>query len=403
MTLRFLVSLAVVTAASLSAQEGADSGLGFLDAQRSIALQFGVEHSGLLGLAVDGAGHFWVSARRPTSADPHRIFELDRQGNLLGTFAAPSATAGSAFGLRDGTYDPATNRIYWGIDPAGAPQSNVYAFDVATRQFTAAHDIHAQVLTTTIRGLAFDGSRFWTADFAGPITAFDGSGTQVAAFASPSDTVYGLAFHPQRGTLWLASQTGLGDATTQGGPNAPGVHLLEMDPLTGALTGNRFRADYLLPFGTTGVSGGAAIQSRGNGFVIDVLVQGAPHDGIVELIVDSEIGVGCGGLHLAYAGGNAFAGNNNFTLTLAGANPQASCAMLIGFDTLTSTIPGITSCPLMTNFAGAYGMAGSGSSRSLALPVPVDVPPIGIGFQVLQFNGAFPLDLSQLLWISLVP
>ena len=400
---RLGILLPLLLCPALLAQEAAGSGLGFLDAQSAISLHQGVAHDGLIGIAVDGAGHFWVSARRPTPSDPHRIFEVDRTGTVLASYDAPPETAGSAFGLRDGTYDAATNRLYWGIDPAGGPEFNVYAFDLGTRQFSPAHHIRANVITSTIRGLAFDGTNFWTANFNAPITAFDAAGNQVAVLQSPSDSVYGLAWHPQRQTLWLACQTGLGDASTQGGPRAPGVHLLEMDPSTGALTGNRFRADYLLPPGSNGVAGGAHIRPFNGGFVIDVLVQGNPHDGILELSVDSDVGIGCGGMHLGYTGGNAWAGNSNFRLVVTGVGATSACLVMIGFDTQTAVIPGFTACGVLTGFVGTWPTYTAGASRLMNVPIPSGVPPIGLSFQALEFTGVYPLDFTQVLWLSLVP
>ncbi len=393
----------ILLGASVSAQQASDTGLGFVDAQSAIAVQLGVEHDGLLGLAVDATGHYWVSARRATPQDPHRIFELNAQGIVLGSYAAPAETAGSIFGLRDGAYDAANDRIYWGIDPAGAPQHNVYAFDVRTRQFAPAHDILANVVTSTLRGLAFDGTRLWAADFASPITSFDRAGNQLSAIGSPSDSTYGLAWHPTHNTLWLATQTGLGDGSTQGGAFAPGVHVVEIDPMSGVPTGNRFRADHLLPFGTTGVSGGAEIWRRGNDHVISILVQGSPHDGIVELVVDVDVGVGCGGLRLGYDGGNAWAGNANFTITANGIEANASCTMLLGFDPSSAIVPSLTLCPILTNFVGAYTAPRIGAAHRLALPIPSGVLAIGLSFQAAELGSTLPFDMSQVLWLRIVP
>lgn len=401
----FLSTLfAAVATATPSAQQAADTGLGFLDAQAAITAHEGVEHDGLTGLAVDGVGHYWVSVRRVAPNAPHKIVELDRQGNVLGVFAAPAATAGSAFGLRDGAYDAGSDRIYWGIDPAGGPQANLYCFDVRNRRFDPQFDIQANVVTGTLRGLAFDGTRFWAANFASPLSSFDTVGVQLSALPSPSDGLYGLGWHAGRGTLWGAGQLGLGDGSTQGGAFAPGVHVFEIDPQTGARTGDGFRADYLLPPGTDGVAGGCEVWQRNGQYVISVLVQAAPHDGIVELVVDADVGAGCGGIAVDYQGGNAWIGNPNFAVVTHGIASSASCAMLIGFDATTIPVPGITACPILANLALSYTVPRSGGgSHSLALPIPVGVPPIGVAFQAVELGPSLPLTLSQVLWISIVP
>ncbi len=397
------LATSVLFAASTASQQAADSGLGFLDAQAAIAAHLGAEHDGLLGLAVDGLGHYWVSVRRRTPGDPHRIVELDASGNVLGAFAAPAETAASSFGLRDGAYDASTNCIFWGIDPAGAPQSNVYCFDLGTRQFTAQNDIRAVVVTGTIRGLAFDGTRFWAGSFASPITSFSRTGAQLSAVPSPSDALYGLAWHPLRGTLWAATQTGLGDGSTQGGAYAPGVHVIEIDPATGTPTGRGFRADYLLPAGTTAVAGGCEIWRRGSQHLISILVQGSPHDGIVELVVDADVGIGCGGLSVDYAGGNAWAGNPNFAIVARGVSAAASCAMLIGFDPAAIVVPGVTLCPVLGSPVLSFTVPNVGASHVLALPVPATAPAIGIAFQAAELGAALPVTLSQVLWVKIVP
>ncbi|MGE0143147.1 MAG: hypothetical protein AB7I19_00190 [Planctomycetota bacterium] len=395
--------LALALAATTAAQQASDSGLGFLDTQLALENHFGVRRDGQLGVAVDGAGHLWVSVRRAGPTSPHQLVELDRAGNVLGVFDAPTQLSASAFGLRDGTYDAVNQRLYFGSDSAGGGALNVWAFDLGTRAFLPSAHIAANVATPTIRGLTFDGQRFWAADFGATITAFDTSGTQVAAFPSPSDSVYGLAWHPQRGTLWLATQTGLADATTQGGAFAPGVHLLEVDPNNGQLTGHRFRADYLLPSGSNGVSGGAEIRVHNGQFVIDVLVQGAPHDGILELLVDPDVGSGCGGVRMRYSGGNAWAGNPNFALVVDGVAVNSACTMLIGFDTVAATFPGLTNCDLMVNFVTSFNTVSQGTSRVTPLPIPPVVPAIPLSFQAVEVSGIFPVNLSQILWLSLVP
>jgi hypothetical protein len=397
----FVLSAHLIALAT-PAQQGHVAPIGgaeFVAAQSLVETATGIAYTGMLGLGVDNAGHYYVSSRRDTAvpASPHKLFEFDANGTFVAAYDQPAATAGSSWGIRDMALDPATNVIYGGLE---GPV--VHAFDAAAGRYDATKDITiAAPAGATVRALAFDGTHFLTADFGSPMWAFDRSGAAAGA-PLPSVTLgaYGLAHDPTRGTWWVFSQR----ESTIGprGASQPmrGNNAIEVDA-NGDETGHMFTGDHVLD----GVAGGAELVRLPNGdWALACLTQGAVADGFYLQLVHAEFGAGCGGQLTYVGGGNAWAGNAAFAPRGSGLDDAAPHFLLIGIDAGPTSFGPLAACAsnLLWGLADAVGpFASTNGSAAFPLPIPPGVP-LGAVFLELA-TLKLPVTFTNGVAIAIIP
>jgi hypothetical protein len=221
-------------------------------------------HTALLGVeyALDS---YWVTSGGLTgSADPNYLFQLDRDGNVLNSWAQPTV---STWGWRDlafdGTYLYASDSaVVEQIDPAtGLPTGVTIACP-----------------TNLCRALAYDPAtdHFWTADFSSDIWEFDRSGAIVNTYANTL-AIYGMAWDSWSSGgpyLWVWSQDG-----------DPAVLATQIDPSTGTPTGVSFSGAALLG---SNIAGGASISPD---LVVGKLVFVGMHQASSDTIVGYDMDV----------------------------------------------------------------------------------------------------------------
>ena len=133
------VAASLALLGTASAQQGSISQIGgndFIDAEALVATAIGASFNGMLGVSVDTAGHYYVTARRDMTANPHGFFEFDANGAFVASYNQPTGTALSAWGIRDLALDGTTNVIYGGLEG-----DTIYAFDATTKIWDASKDV----------------------------------------------------------------------------------------------------------------------------------------------------------------------------------------------------------------------------------------------------------------------
>lgn len=211
--------LAAFAAASLStlalAQDGSQSLNLDMEAQTGSNLG--------LGVAVSG-GEIFTSHRGngATTTGPHTIYVYDATGALTRQFPQPAASNATVWGYRDGATDN-NGAIFFGwdggIDVMDANGNAVTSVQAANGPQTVASPIVStgSLGSTTHRAIAYDpagnggnGSLF-VGNFASAVEEIALDGTLLHSY--PQDGVwslYGLAYDPIAGTLWMNSAPNAG-------------------------------------------------------------------------------------------------------------------------------------------------------------------------------------------------
>ncbi len=172
-----------------------------------------------LGVAVDFAdGHVFVSATGVGIGVLHQIHEFDPKGQWLGSFPQPVAQQASAFGIRDMAHDGAS---FIGVSDIGVSVFDRAGLPVQSLQAAAGPSTFNQpiqgaalALLGTMQAVAFDpagdagrGSLFVASDLS-DILEIDLSGSILASIPNRGWTIYGLAYDPRIGALWVSSGVG---------------------------------------------------------------------------------------------------------------------------------------------------------------------------------------------------
>ena len=315
------VSALVCSSAVLPAQLGSPSPTAALGGIHQIDAEFEISNAqltrvdGLLGVARDVNGHYWVSARRAPRlplTNPHMLYELDSSGRFVGGYPQPSSVNDkSAWGLRDLAYDGA--RYLYG----GYEGGRVLAFDTVTKVFDPSQDfiVPADLTFSVLRALAYDPSgdggngSMWAANFSSDHAEFSRNGTLLRVIPNMQRGTYGAAFDPVQRTVWWFGQEDPARADI-------GVTATEMDVATGLPTGKRTFGDTSV-FGsvlTGGFAGGAEFYEEGDRAVLLLMGQGFS-DTIVELGGRFERVDGPGG-RVGIEGGACYVGNSTFAVNL---------------------------------------------------------------------------------------
>ncbi|MBK8177671.1 MAG: hypothetical protein IPK67_01935 [Planctomycetes bacterium] len=176
-------------------------------------------------------GYYWVTG----SAGGNSIYQLDSIGSFINVYSACAGT--TTDGHRDLVADEANNKLY------GAKSNRVCVYDY--------NPINGQITCTliVITGIPQQGAlalnpatgNFFTAYGVGPITEFTINPTFAVVNTLPSagKNWRGLSWDPVNSTLWGFAEDGAG-------PNDL-VEFHEINPVTGALTGQNFQGLTGLP------------------------------------------------------------------------------------------------------------------------------------------------------------
>ncbi|MEZ5966394.1 MAG: hypothetical protein R3F56_21340 [Planctomycetota bacterium] len=343
-----------------------------LDVQAIVAQATGVSYSGMMGVEVDDAGHFYVSARRATPTGPHVLLELDAAGAYVATYPLPAATSASTAGMGDLAYDG--RYVYGGMEKTAGP---IYAFDTVTKTFDPAKAIPTAALPGIgVQALGFVPDKpnapvaFLASELGNPsadLYLFDRQGVVLETIPNPGLAVLGIAYRGEdRAWLWC-----------QGGSGHPAqVVAVELDTARGVLTGVRVIGDTTLAGQVPGgIAGGAAFHRRNGVATLLVLAQ-ANSDTVYEMSGSLQYGRSCGP-QIGLFGDAPYAGNQGFSVawTAAGASGHpVAAAFLVG--------PGAASIPLGLPLAArgcaldlngillSVPVAGVGCAGSLSLPLP---------------------------------
>ena len=367
-------------------------------------------------------GHYYASFRRNTAstANPHQIFEFDKDGGWVGAFAQPSGTLGSAWGIRDMAWDgdpnPATSRLYGGCEYAST-NNTVYAYDPVTGAWDPALDVSISGNTSTAAraiGILPPTNPQFPGQMVGVITNWSdavqyhdftpGSSGRGGTIASNTPSVqkwaYGGTYDPSTQLFWWHGQ---------GSNIAPvqyGTIFTQMD-LQGNPTGKEYVGDLSIPATNPGgIAGGCEmwIDPATNRPVMTALTQAA-NDTIFNVYGQYEFGVGCIGLNGMGFSGPAFAGNSQWATTLDNIAAGRTTAFL--WAGVPAVPPGVNlgaalqSCNLWldpTIFVFGFPAAAPVTAGSAQMTIPI---PAGVGGAELSFQwlvpgagGTLPLDLS---------
>lgn len=179
-----------------------------------------------------------ITARGQNNPTGHFVSLLDQTGTKFGQYDEIAAAQSSSWGYRDGTFDG--DYVYFGWESG-----------VARHDANGANGV--QVISgappggpSVWRALAYDPTNlhgepgFWTADWASNLVKVSMTGTMLVSLPSGGYSLYGLAFDPATGKLW--------------GHGMPGdINIMvEIDPVTGAMTGVQWSTDYTGQGGTQG-------------------------------------------------------------------------------------------------------------------------------------------------------
>jgi hypothetical protein len=364
-----------------------------LDVQAVLSAATGVVVDGVLGVARDANGDYWVSARRaprlPLST-PHMLYQLSAQGQYLGGVPQPAATSSSAWGMRDLAFD-GQRYLYGGFEG-----DRVLAFDTQAGVFVPALDfvVPSGLTFSTMRALAYDpngaggAGSLWVANFTSEHVEFDRAGTILQRVPNLQPGAFGAAYDAARGTIWWFGQSGSTRANTK-------VVATEMDPQTTQVTGRRVLGDLSIQ-GTLfpgGFAGGVEIYDDGARHVLLTCAQGAS-DFLVELDATFDVGGSAGG-ETSFDGDACYVGNANFEVTLA-ASSSSSAVLIVGgaptdFDlTMLGWAPGNR---LYVDINQFHFPIGPSTVQSGEASIPLSIP------NLAQLAGA---DL-YLQWLELSP
>ena len=399
-----------LTFGTANAQFGAPTGM-------EIPVETIAANVGCLGVCrtdVNGQERFWVSAREPGSVagNPHKLYEFDRQGNLLGTYNQPTTyTTTNTWGIRDMAFDG--QYIYGGQENAATlPNLNtVYAFDPVTRAYVPSADIVLQAPAWPVtRALAYNPvtQRFYTSNFGGAAYEFDRSGLTLATISSGAGAMYGAGYDLAANLYWQFGQSGAHNTNIGTVFNAYdvglGVGLNNTNKTYGDITHNTSAAPNI-----GGIAGGMETYFR-NGKLYAVYLTQATPDSIIEIALDLNNGVTCtaGGTGPArhnLNGGAPWSGNATLTLDVVNAPGFAG-----GIGLLFLSAPGAFPIPLPAPFGGGCNLLlglspfifmgntviGAGGSGSFPMPLPAGLPiHTNLSFQTLMLNAVFSAGASS--------
>lgn len=391
----------------------------FLDAQALIATAMAsTAYNGLLGIARDGIkGHYWISARRDTTnlINPHKLFELDRNGKFVKAYDQPAATLGSAWGIRDLAVGIGGNGMYiYGGAENSVTGNKVFAFNVITGLWDATADWVAPAAPlTTIRALAYDPNgnngqgSMYAADFSSTIIEFSRTGAilrQIAAGINgvpTAHTSYGAAYDPDHKVVWFFGQGG----STNTNSLVTGFELDTTRPNLIA-TGTVFFSDQTLAHTVPnlgGIAGGLAFYKRQNGDPILLCLHQASSDSLIEIYGRFENRASTSGGRIGMDFGGSYVGNGSWRIRLDSTAQSAALYFAIRNWNIDFTIAGfapgsrllLDPTAIFLPLTGFMPVTGGLAAAPIAIPADPTIQGIGLFFQWVEVPAAGQPRLSS--------
>ncbi|MBK8101609.1 MAG: hypothetical protein IPK26_31390 [Planctomycetes bacterium] len=212
----FKVLAAATLLATVPAQDPLRTNAGFGGTYLDFQLDPQTGATAHLGVAVDSRnGHIFVSATRGAPGLPHRIWEFDARGNLIGSFAQPTVHSATAFGIRDLEFD--------GQNLIGGSEAGISVFSVtgalvgSVEATNGPQPVQQPIAAAGVPGLwvpraiALDpngnnrNGSLLVADFDASIVEIDLAGQVLTSWQSQGWVIYGMALDPVSGNVWINS------------------------------------------------------------------------------------------------------------------------------------------------------------------------------------------------------